>query len=195
MEPNRFQFTSNITHSFREEFLQFSPPYKLTIKPNDLISPSLSSRNAVKHKNNPEKFKKPRPLNSFMLFRKNFQAELKSLGVKITNEEVSGLASKIWEEQPASVKYYFDIAAKAADEEHKKDNPNYIFSRKKSSQKIKSNKMSRKKNDNNTNNRFQNHEKHDQLPNVENHPNGDPSEQETFLQMLTELTYIPLDKS
>ncbi|CAG8492368.1 23855_t:CDS:1 [Dentiscutata erythropus] len=199
MESSRYQ---NITHSFYEEFLRIRPPYELTIKRDELISPSINSRSALNHNKDPEKYKKPRPLNSFMLFRKNYQAELKSLGVNIKNGEFLSLASKIWEEQPYPVKNYFEIAAKAADEIHKGKNPSYRYSSKKNRKKIKSNKISKKANNTKVEINRSPFPNYDQRPDVDippersnNHLNGDSNEDEIFSQMLIELTYAPLDKS
>ncbi|CAG8688633.1 14011_t:CDS:1 [Dentiscutata erythropus] len=197
MESSRFQFSLNITHSFYEEFLRIRPPCELAIKRDELISPSVNSRNISNHIKDPKNYKNPRPLNSFMLFRKNYQAKLKSLGVKNTTiGEVSSWASKIWEEQPTPVKNYFEIAAEAAKEIHKEKDPTYRYSPKKN-RKTKSNKISKKAH-NNTKVEINRSPfpDYDQRPDVDiprsNNLNGDPNEDEIFFQNLIKYTNVLL---
>ncbi|CAG8688637.1 14012_t:CDS:1 [Dentiscutata erythropus] len=193
MESSNFQFFLNISHSFYEEFLRIHPPIELTIKRDELISPSIDSRNASNHDKNPEKYKTPRPLNSFMLFRKNFQAELKSLGVDIKNGTISRLASKIWKEQPDPVKNYFKIAAEAASKIHKEKNPSYRYSPQKNRKKVKSNKISKKAPKIETNRSpFPNYDQRPEDIPRSNNLNGDPNEEEIFSQNLVKYTNVPL---
>ncbi|CAG8714253.1 13016_t:CDS:2 [Cetraspora pellucida] len=73
-------------------------PYELTLDVDELIYPS----------NNPRRYKKtndpPRPQNSFLLFRKDFEAKYRSLhqGEKIIAKKISSLAAQRWNEQPPS---------------------------------------------------------------------------------------------
>ncbi|CAG8434552.1 6972_t:CDS:1 [Ambispora gerdemannii] len=89
----------------------------------------------------------PRPLNSFMLFRRNFSA-----GIVEENKDrtfvskVSGKASKAWKEASPQVKGFFSALAEKAKLEHKIRYPAYKYNPKKKMIRKRSNKHSKKPN-------------------------------------------------
>ncbi|CAG8811691.1 16310_t:CDS:1, partial [Racocetra persica] len=85
--------------SFEDE-LSNSPPYPLTLKFNELIAPSKTSRTTRRHEKNPDSLPPPRPQNAFFLFRRDFNEKLKQRGIKLKFEEFSRLAGKEWRKQP-----------------------------------------------------------------------------------------------
>ncbi|CAG8829488.1 24771_t:CDS:2, partial [Racocetra persica] len=117
-EKSDIHFALNIKHSFYEEVLRIVPAYPLTLTVEELVSPSFTSRRASQYRRNPETSKPPRPPNAYILFRKNYHAEVKKSGKNVTIKEISNLTSQKWDIQKTSVKYYFEILAKAAREKH-----------------------------------------------------------------------------
>ncbi|CAG8459237.1 11687_t:CDS:2 [Scutellospora calospora] len=117
--PGMGILNSSYEHSFYDELLSMNPPpYKLTIKVDELIAPANNSRRSTQHRRNPIAFAPPRPPNAFVLFRKDYFAKYKSNEQKINNTNISRLASIEWKAQPPSVRYYFYILFEAAKEKH-----------------------------------------------------------------------------
>ncbi|CAG8812165.1 33615_t:CDS:2, partial [Racocetra persica] len=67
--------------------------------------------------------------NSFLLFRKDFEAKYRSLhkGEKIFSPNISSLASQSWSEQPPSVRMFFKQLENKALKKHKDMFPNYQY--------------------------------------------------------------------
>ncbi|CAG8788765.1 32148_t:CDS:1, partial [Racocetra persica] len=110
-------------------------PYELTIDADELIYPSTNSRRSKKT-NEP-----PRPQNSFLLFRKDFEAKYRSLhkGEKIIAKKISSLAAQRWSEQPPSVRIFFKQLEIKALKKHKEMFPNYRYQPNKKKQDLKNN--------------------------------------------------------
>lgn len=82
-----------------------------------------SSRRRTRNKQNP-----PRPLNSFILYRKdNHLKVLEKSGEKISNNEVSKILSQRWRDEPDHVKAKYKELAERAKEEHRKLYPDYRY--------------------------------------------------------------------
>ncbi|CAG8444721.1 hypothetical protein C2G38_2070007 [Gigaspora rosea] len=115
------------------EFYGGSPPYNLTIKIEELISPPKNSRKAVKFRKDPSSSSPPRPQNAFLLFRRDFYAKLKKLKqTKLKTGDVSRLASEEWRKQPKDVLRFFEILENLAKDKHSQEYPDYKYSPKKS---------------------------------------------------------------
>ncbi|RIB21084.1 hypothetical protein C2G38_2177559 [Gigaspora rosea] len=130
-------FTSNVTGtgfslekdcSLQNEYVvndnqTYSAPYEFSLNVDDLINPSKTSRRS-KNNNNP-----PRPQNSFLLFRKDFEAKYRSLhkGEKIFAKKVSSLAAENWKEQSPLVKWLFKQLEFEALNKHKEMFPQYRY--------------------------------------------------------------------
>ncbi|CAG8556926.1 38665_t:CDS:1 [Gigaspora margarita] len=129
--------TSNVTrvgsscangYSFQNEYVindeqTNSAPYKLSLNVENLINPSKTSRRSKKT-NDP-----PRPQNSFVLFRRDFEAKYRLLhkGEKIFSKKISSLAAKYWNVQPSSVRGFFKNLECMALDKHKKMFPHYRY--------------------------------------------------------------------
>ncbi|CAG8575734.1 32348_t:CDS:1 [Racocetra persica] len=200
-ESSDIQFALNIKHSFYEEVLRIVPPYPLTLTVEELVSPSFTSRRASQYWRNPETSKPPRPPNAYILFRKNYHAEVKQSGKHVTLKEISNLTSQKWEIQNTSVKYYFEILAEAAREKHIERYPKYKYSPKR---KNKSKEISKNNIEANTGQTFPNLdlplngayyiENYNTMNNeneifIKNY-NTTNNENEIFFKMLYECTYL-----
>lgn len=71
--------------------------------------------------------KVPRPPNSFMLYRKEKQALLRSTDGSLTNTVISKRVGEMWANESEEVKDAFASLAQAAKEEHALRHPNYKF--------------------------------------------------------------------
>ncbi|CAG8794593.1 7470_t:CDS:2, partial [Cetraspora pellucida] len=121
------QFVFDTKHSFCEDILKIKPPYTLTLTVEELIFPCPNSRRALQYQKNPETCKPPRPPNAYMIFRKNYNAEIKLTKGNLALKEISRLASQKWDVQNAAVKHYFVKLAKAAKEKHIERYKNYKY--------------------------------------------------------------------
>ncbi|CAG8827875.1 40024_t:CDS:1 [Gigaspora margarita] len=98
-------------------------PYKLSLNVDDLINPSKTSRRLKKTKD------PPRPQNSFVLFRRDFEVKYRLLhkDEKIVSKKISSLAAKSWNIQPPSVKSFFKQLEFKAFNKHKEMFPDYRY--------------------------------------------------------------------
>ncbi|RIB18092.1 hypothetical protein C2G38_1911169, partial [Gigaspora rosea] len=71
----------------------------------------------------------PRPQNSFVLFRRDFEAKYRSQhkNETIFSKEISSLAALSWNKQPPSVRFYFKQLENKALEKHKELFPHYRY--------------------------------------------------------------------
>mmetsp|Transcript_29597 Transcript_29597/g.77642 ORF Transcript_29597/g.77642 Transcript_29597/m.77642 type:complete len:263 (-) Transcript_29597:1092-1880(-) len=70
-----------------------------------------------------------RPMNSFMIFAREFRAEMRERHPNIDNKDISKMLGKEWKTLSADKKKtYYDKAAAVA-EQHKKDHPDWKFVR------------------------------------------------------------------
>ncbi|CAG8439803.1 8090_t:CDS:1 [Cetraspora pellucida] len=79
-----------------------------------------------KFSKNPYSLSPPRPQTAFVLFRRDFSAKLKLKKMKMSNEDVSRLASEEWSKQPK------EVLENLAQDRHKEIYPDYRYSPKKS---------------------------------------------------------------
>ncbi|KAF0433380.1 MATA-HMG [Gigaspora margarita] len=97
-----------------------NPPYNLSLSLDILLAPSRKSPTHL-----------PRPQNSFVLFRKDYNARMRLLNsIKSENLSakcISANAKVEWSRQPATVKNFFKVLAKEADKRHKKMFPHYKY--------------------------------------------------------------------
>ncbi|KAF0507832.1 MATA-HMG [Gigaspora margarita] len=113
-----------------------SPPYPLTLEVEELISPLKNSRRATKFRKHPSVSLPPRPLNKFLLFRRDFHAKMIRQGMKMPYAKVSSLISQEWNKQPANVLRFFEILENLAKDKHNEMYPDYRYSPKKISAKL-----------------------------------------------------------
>ncbi|CAG8511728.1 7437_t:CDS:1 [Scutellospora calospora] len=112
-----FSSSPTLQHDHETYFnrLIANPPYPFVLSMDDL-KPKL-------------KDPPPRPQNSFMLFRNNFNKlhrnEFRSEGLKA--EDISKEAKSDWANQPAEVKNFFKLLAKEASRLHKQIYPSYKY--------------------------------------------------------------------
>jgi len=128
----RFILNSNF-NPFNIENMEetiISSKYKLALSVKELIENSKRERN-----------RSPRPLNAFMLYRKNAVARERSPGsfekTKAKNTEISKKVGHMWRKEPDEVKNLFNILAKLAKSEHKKKYINYKYTPRKNGKKDK----------------------------------------------------------
>jgi hypothetical protein len=109
-----------------------NPPYHLTLSPESLLDPTRKHRKNRVKKN----FSPPRPQNAWVIFRKNFEGQLRAQDQNKTRtiQEVSKMAGKEWKNQPNIVKQYFDALSKLAQHRHKIAYPNYSYRPKRNKQ-------------------------------------------------------------
>ncbi|CAG8484530.1 11201_t:CDS:1 [Cetraspora pellucida] len=97
-----------------------NPPYCLSLPLDTLLAPS---RKSPAHQ--------PRPQNSFLLFRKDYNERIHLLNCNETNKLSAKMISKNakleWNQQSAIVKNFFKVLAKEADKRHKQMFPNYKY--------------------------------------------------------------------
>ncbi|GBC03235.1 hypothetical protein RclHR1_05020012 [Rhizophagus clarus] len=95
-------------------------PYRLTLTFEDLLIPKIKNGGKI-----------PRPLNSWLLFRKDYTAMIKKLQPENKNkfriQDISSMASESWKKQPAQVKQFFEILGVTAKKAHRLIFPNYKF--------------------------------------------------------------------
>ncbi|CAG8464759.1 13487_t:CDS:1 [Ambispora gerdemannii] len=104
-----------------ERQLLNEPPYDLTLTIEELTKP------AKKKRDNSDK--PPRPQNSWIIFRKDYEANLRlrSPGVKQEIKHTAKECSLMWKSQPSEVKHFFKTLGKMAYENHKHIYPNYKY--------------------------------------------------------------------
>ncbi|CAG8570029.1 7459_t:CDS:1 [Paraglomus occultum] len=68
-----------------------------------------------------------REQNAFILYRKDLQAKLKIEGQKLTNAEISRIASAKWRKESNTIKNFFTVLAQSATRIHRKLFPGYRF--------------------------------------------------------------------
>ncbi|CAG8700259.1 11473_t:CDS:1, partial [Ambispora gerdemannii] len=98
------------------QILQQSP-YQLTLSINEL------TESAVKKRHNP-----PRPQNSWIIFRRDYEAYLRcNQHVKSKVKETAKTCSLKWRKLSSQAKHFFKILEKIACENHKRTYPNYKY--------------------------------------------------------------------
>ncbi|CAG8508297.1 264_t:CDS:2 [Paraglomus occultum] len=111
--------------SYRAEELLFehNPPYILTLPFEKILA---KGKRAAKHKI-------PRPLNQFMIFRKDFEAryKLEHPDERLSTTCYTKMATEAWNKLPGQTKRYFIYLQREAEKWHKRTYPNYKFSPKK----------------------------------------------------------------
>ncbi|RIB27526.1 hypothetical protein C2G38_2029315 [Gigaspora rosea] len=128
--------TSNVTRagscangcSFQNEYVindeqTHTVPYELSLKVDDLICPSSTSRRSKKNDD------PPRPQNSFLLFRRDFAAKYRLLhkDEKPSSKKISSLAAESWNVQPPLVRVFFKQLEFEALYKHQEMFPNYRY--------------------------------------------------------------------
>lgn len=94
-------------------------PYKLTLSLEDLLIPKIKNGSKI-----------PRPLNSWLLFLRDYTAMIKlqpENKTKFRIQDISSMASDSWKKQPLQVKQFFEILGVSAKKAHKLIFPNYKF--------------------------------------------------------------------
>ncbi|CAG8442613.1 1677_t:CDS:1 [Ambispora leptoticha] len=104
-----------------------TPPCELFLSVEQLISPVMPNKGTSK--------RIPRPLNSFMIFRRNFNAGIVAVGDSKRDRnfvaKVSSQASKAWGKASPRVKKFFSVLAEEAKLGHQRLFPEYQYSPKK----------------------------------------------------------------
>ncbi|CAG8489433.1 718_t:CDS:1 [Paraglomus brasilianum] len=120
-------YTSCLTHS--ELSLLTAPPYILTLPIDTLLNPIPKHRRTRFKKDLP-----PRPQNSWVIFRKDFESQLRAQhpNAMYTLHEISAIAGVHWKNQPSNVKQYFRVLAKLALYQHNIMYPDYTYQPRKS---------------------------------------------------------------
>ncbi|CAG8572167.1 7001_t:CDS:1 [Paraglomus occultum] len=117
---------NNLTPSELELFC--NPPYTLTLSCDSILNPIRKRR-----QNSGKKSLPPRPQNGWILFRRNFESQVRSQcpGGSNTLKEISKLAAESWKSQPEKVQQYFNVLSKLASHKHKIMYPEYVYNPKK----------------------------------------------------------------
>ncbi|CAG8460248.1 3127_t:CDS:1 [Paraglomus brasilianum] len=116
---------SNLTYF--EQKLLLNPPYGLFASLESLLDP-------IRKKHTRKDAPPPRPRNSWLIFRSNFESLLRNScsNQPLTIQEISKLASKHWKEQSKVVKRYFKALSNLARYIHKGKYPGYTYRPRKS---------------------------------------------------------------
>ncbi|CAB4391718.1 unnamed protein product [Rhizophagus irregularis] len=124
--PSQFMTTNsnNIVSDYDTDLYQIfislltsEIPYKLTLPFDELLIPKIKSEGKI-----------PRPLNSWLIFLKDFTAKIKTeSNVKLCIKDISSMASKSWSNQPPQVKQFFEILGVSAKQVHTLIFPGYKF--------------------------------------------------------------------
>ncbi|RKP25010.1 high mobility group box domain-containing protein, partial [Syncephalis pseudoplumigaleata] len=70
----------------------------------------------------------PRPLNSFMTYRRDKHAQvMREQGSRCNNKYISKIIAEMWKREPAHVKEYYKKKADLGLEQHKKLYPDYKY--------------------------------------------------------------------
>ncbi|CAG8670990.1 34064_t:CDS:1 [Gigaspora margarita] len=113
------------------------------ISKSSLISESQEKSKKQRRKEN----KALRPPNSFILYRKYQQSEIKKRYKNLTNANISKVVSKMWQNESEKVKFQFEKLADQMKVEHQKNYPDYEYrAKKKLQRKFNFNSLSNKKN-------------------------------------------------
>ena len=125
-QETTYQFiTATMSTLIEESFSQselnllLHPPCILTISLDDVIGENRRIN----------KLAPPRPQNAWIIFRKNYESQLRSQNPGYTVMQISKLASMEWKNQPCSVKNYFKTLSKLVRLQHKHDYPGYTYAR------------------------------------------------------------------
>lgn len=94
-----------------------NPPYQLTLTLDELFAQNRGSGHP------------PRPQNAFILFRKDLVAKLKGFPLAKSWSESSKYATKLWKDQSAEVKQFFEVLSLTYNKSHKEKYPNYNYNR------------------------------------------------------------------
>ncbi|CAG8555945.1 7187_t:CDS:2 [Ambispora gerdemannii] len=96
-------------------------PYQLTLSIEELTKPAVKNRG--------ESDKPPRPQNSWIIFRKDYEANLRLCyqHVKLKVKETAKECSLKWRKLPSEVKHFFKILEKIACANHQNLYPNYKY--------------------------------------------------------------------
>jgi transcription factor SOX7/8/10/18 (SOX group E/F) len=68
-----------------------------------------------------------RPPNAFILYSQSMRTTVRQDNPTLSNNEVSRLLGKMWKEVPADIKLQFKQQASAAQEDFKRQHPNYTY--------------------------------------------------------------------
>ncbi|CAG8448111.1 14472_t:CDS:1 [Dentiscutata erythropus] len=91
------------------------------------MTPPLSQRSTKRRRNRDTP---PRPLNSFMIYRREFQKKIKEQNPNILLSELSRIsksAADQWANEPQNVKQIYAEKARFEKEQHMKLYPNYVY--------------------------------------------------------------------
>ncbi|CAG8618810.1 hypothetical protein C2G38_2108722 [Gigaspora rosea] len=121
-ETLSFSQSSSLQHDHDSFLMQqvSNPPYHLALSLDILLAPSRKSPMHL-----------PRPQNSFVLFRKDYNARMRLLNSdrpeNLSARSISRNAKNEWHRQPPIVKNFFKVLAKEADKRHKQMFPHYKY--------------------------------------------------------------------
>jgi hypothetical protein len=118
--PNDIVSYNNVTlFQILAPLLPSNSPYNLTLSLEELLIPKIKNGGKI-----------PRPLNSWLLFLKDYTAMIKlqpENNKKHRIQDISTMASKSWSNQPPPVKQFFEILSVSAKKAHGLLFPNYKF--------------------------------------------------------------------
>ncbi|GJC85673.1 MAT+ sexual cell fertilization-promoting factor [Colletotrichum liriopes] len=76
----------------------------------------------------------PRPPNAFILYRKDYQAQIKQMNPHLQNNDISGILGRAWNAESHEVQERYRALAKAYKERHNKLHPDYRYTPRKPSE-------------------------------------------------------------
>ncbi|KAF4773506.1 HMG box protein [Colletotrichum scovillei] len=83
-----------------------------------------------------------RPPNAFILYRSDYQAQIKQMNPQLQNNDISGILGKAWNNESHEVRERYKALAKAYKERHNKMHPDYRYTPRKPSEKRRRNRRS-----------------------------------------------------
>ncbi|WYZ45541.1 hypothetical protein EsH8_VIII_000857 [Colletotrichum jinshuiense] len=76
-----------------------------------------------------------RPPNAFILYRRDYQAQIKAMNPRLMNNDISGILGKAWNNESHEVQERYRSLAKTYKERHNKLHPDYRYTPRKPSEK------------------------------------------------------------
>jgi hypothetical protein len=91
------------------------------------IKELIQKYDTIKKDNDKKRKRIPRPMNSFILYRRDKNTEFINKGIKMDNSELSKTLGKMWREEPEEIREYYQKLSREASKQHKRMYPNYRY--------------------------------------------------------------------
>ncbi|CAG8556207.1 4946_t:CDS:1 [Dentiscutata erythropus] len=120
-------YVNELPNSSEISSLLSQPPYELTLSVEELTKAPII-------KNRFDKI--PRPSNAFMIYRRNYAAEMHLMHLAAQTTKTSTKVAKSWEKESELVKKFFKVLSLIAERNHSLMYPSYKFQPKSKKKKV-----------------------------------------------------------